>query len=55
MYSFKELVAKFKKWWAGLTVNEKMMYPLIVVLIIAIATRWRFVVREVADAFSNLF
>ncbi|MEF9950712.1 MAG: hypothetical protein RR980_06245 [Mucinivorans sp.] len=55
MYSLSEIIGKIKHWWSGLSTNEKMMYPLIVVLVIAIATRWRFVAREVADAFSNLF
>lgn len=45
---------KLKEWWAKLSSNEKMMYPLIAVLIIAIATRWRYVLKELGEAFSGM-
>lgn len=46
---------RLKGWWKGLTLNEKMMYVLIAALAIGIATRWRFVFGEAADAFRHIF
>lgn len=46
---------RFKMWWSKLSTNEKMMYPLLALLVIGIATRWRHVFAQVADAFSGLF
>lgn len=46
---------RFKLWWAKQTTNEKLMLVLIVVLLLGIATRWRFVLREVGRAFHEIF
>lgn len=46
---------KFKKWWGGLSDNERMMYPLALVLVIGILTRWNTVCKEVSEAFGSLF
>lgn len=46
---------RFKLWWAKQTTNEKLMLVLIVVLLLGIATRWRFVFREVGRAFHEIF
>lgn len=46
---------RLKIWWKKQTTNEKLMYVLIVILLIGIATRWRFVFREVAEAFRSIF
>lgn len=35
--------------------NEKLMYSLLVLLVIGIATRWRVIWNEVADAFGAIF
>lgn len=45
---------RLKIWWANATFNEKLMYGLLVILAIGIATRWRFILKEVGEAFSNL-
>ncbi|MEG1607983.1 MAG: hypothetical protein RR931_05555 [Mucinivorans sp.] len=45
---------KFLKWWHATTLNEKLMYSLVLMLLIGIATRWRYVLREVGDAFAAL-
>lgn len=42
-------------WWKKLTMNEKLMYALLLALTIGIATRWRFVLAEVSEAFGNRF
>lgn len=49
------MISKFVCWWRSRTLNEKLMHALIVMLVIGIATRWRFIFAEVADAFSNIF
>ncbi|CDN32344.1 hypothetical protein BN938_2272 [Mucinivorans hirudinis] len=41
--------------WRSRTLNEKMMWGLILVLIIGIATRWRYVWGEIASAFGGYF
>ncbi|WP_298061550.1 hypothetical protein [uncultured Rikenella sp.] len=46
---------RFKRWWTGASWNEKLMYVLIAALAIGIATRWRFVLDEVGEAFRNIF
>lgn len=46
---------RLKKWWSAATLNEKMMYGLLIVLTIGIATRWRYVVADIADAFTSMF
>ncbi|HIW09889.1 MAG TPA: hypothetical protein H9888_00150 [Candidatus Rikenella faecigallinarum] len=46
---------RLKLWWKNQTTNEKLMYVLIVALLIGIATRWRFVFGEVAEAFRSIF
>ncbi|WP_300646461.1 hypothetical protein [uncultured Rikenella sp.] len=43
------------RWWKGRSTNEKLMYLLIVALVVGIATRWRYVVDEVGEAFRNIF
>ncbi len=45
------MLKKFIIWWRGCTLNEKLMYALIVVLIIGILTRWEYVWGEIAAAF----
>lgn len=49
------MISKFVHWWRSRTLNERLMYSLIVLLAIGIATRWRFIFAEVADAFSAIF
>lgn len=46
---------KLKVWWKKQTLNEKLMYVLVVVLAIGIATRWRFVFGEIGEAFRHIF
>lgn len=46
---------KLKVWWKKQTLNEKLMYVLVVVLAIGIATRWQFVFGEVGEAFRHIF
>lgn len=46
---------RLKDWWKKQTLNEKLMYVLVVALAIGIATRWRFVFGEVGDAFRHIF
>lgn len=46
---------RFKVWWQSRTLNEKMMYALVAVLVIGIATRWRFVLGEIGEAFGFYF
>lgn len=46
---------KLKQWWKKSTLNEKLMYSLIIVLIIGISTRWRYAFNEIGDAFNHLF
>ncbi|MFI3295457.1 MAG: hypothetical protein R3Y19_05500 [Rikenellaceae bacterium] len=43
---------RIKKWWDGSTFNEKLMYALVVVLLVCIATRWRYIGSEIVEAFS---
>ncbi|WP_294591229.1 hypothetical protein [uncultured Rikenella sp.] len=43
------------RWWKGHSMNEKLMYLLIVALVMGIATRWRFVFGEAAEAFRHIF
>ena len=46
---------KIKKMWANYTLNEKIMYALILVSIIGISTRWAYVKTEVIDGVMGLF
>lgn len=46
---------RLKLWWKRQTLNEKLMYVLILALLIGIATRWRFVFGEIGEAFRNIF
>lgn len=46
---------KLKTWWRSRTQNEKMMYALIAVLVIGIATRAGFIWDEIAEAFGVYF
>lgn len=48
-------MTRLKDWWKKQTLNEKLMYVLVVALAIGIATRWRFVFGEVGDAFRHIF
>lgn len=48
------MIERFKRWWKTRTLNEKLMYVLVVALAIGIATRWRYVLGEIGDAFGNL-
>lgn len=48
-------MTRLKDWWKKQTLNEKLMYVLVVALAIGIATRWRFVFGEVGDAFLHIF
>lgn len=49
------MIERLKRWWIGLTLNEKLMYVLVTALAIGIATRWRYVFTEVGDAFRHIF
>lgn len=49
------MMTRLKQWWKKQTLNEKLMYVLVVALAIGIATRWRFVFGEAADAFRHIF
>lgn len=49
------MTTRLRSWWKRQTLNEKLMYVLVVALAIGIATRWRFVFGEVADAFRHIF
>lgn len=46
---------KIKNSWRSLTRNEKIMYLLLLMLIIGIATRWRYVLCDIVDAFNTIF
>lgn len=46
---------KIKKWWRKATLNEKLMYCLVVMLIIGIATRWSVIADQIAESFGGLF
>lgn len=48
-------MSRFKIWWSGRTLNEKLMYSLVVVLIIGIVTRWGYVTKEISEGFSQYF
>lgn len=47
--------SRFKKWWGGLSDNERLMYPLAAALVVGILTRWEYVWGQVAEAFGGLF
>ncbi len=49
------MMKRMVHWWKGLTLNEKSMYLLIVALTVGIATRWRVVFGEAAEAFRHIF
>lgn len=49
------MIKRLKAWWKRSTLNEKLMYALIIALAIGIATRWRYVFDEVGEAFRNIF
>ena len=44
-----------KKWWNSLNRTAKIMLLLIVLFIIAIATRWEYVKKETIEAFRGRF
>ncbi|MFI3286929.1 MAG: hypothetical protein R3Y61_00465 [Rikenellaceae bacterium] len=46
---------KLKRLWKGLTLNEKMMYGLLLAFAIGIIVRWDFITVEVGESFTNLF
>lgn len=46
---------RFKKWWKRSTMNEKLMYSLIIILLICIATRWRLIFDQIGESFGGLF
>lgn len=46
---------KLRVWWNKQTLNEKLMYVLVMALTIGIITRWRFVLAEIGDAFRHIF
>lgn len=46
---------KIKEWWKKSTLNEKLMYTLIMMLLIGILTRGNYVFDEIGEAFSGLF
>lgn len=47
--------SRFKKWWGGLSDNERLMYPLAAALVVGILTRWEYVWGQVGEAFGGLF
>lgn len=46
---------KLKHLWKGLTLNEKLMYGLLVAFVIGIFVRWDFITSEVNESVTNLF
>lgn len=48
----KEMI---KKWWKKSTLNEKLMYALILLLLVCIATRWRVIFEQIGESFGGLF
>ncbi len=46
---------RFVEWWKKQSLAEKLMYLLLVALMIGIATRWRYVFDEIAEAFASRF
>lgn len=44
-----------KKWWQGLSVQEKCMLALAVLLVVGIIIRWGWVSSGVVEAFKNQF
>lgn len=48
------MIKRIKLGWQKATLNEKLMYGLIVVLLIGIITRGEYVLGEIGDAFSHL-
>lgn len=49
------MIKRFRAWWESRSANEKMMWGLIVVLTIAILTRWQYVWKEIGEAFGAYF
>lgn len=49
------MMNKIKEWWKKSTLNEKLMYTLIMMLLIGILTRGNYVFDEIGEAFSGLF
>lgn len=49
------MMTRLGQWWKRQTLNEKLMYVLMIALMIGIATRWRFVFGEAAEAFRHIF
>ncbi len=41
--------------WSASTLNEKLMYGLILAFVIGIALRWDFIAGELSETLSNMF
>lgn len=48
-------MSKLIAWFKSRPQSEKIMYMLIIVMIIGIATRWRYVWDEIGSAFASYF
>lgn len=48
-------LSRLKRWWKGMTLNEKLLYLLIVTFSIGIVTRWEFILDEASEAFGVFF
>lgn len=48
-------MGKFKKWFKGMSKQEKAMFIFIILLIIAIITRWGYIKTEAASAVKDRF
>lgn len=49
------MVDRLKNRWKKLTLNEKLMYGLVVVLAVGIVLRWGSLSGEMAAAFRRIF
>lgn len=49
------MIGKIVTWWRSCTLNEKMMYAILAMLVIGIATRWEYVMNDISEAFTSLF
>ncbi len=46
---------KILKWWKGRTLNEKLMYWLLVLFTIGIVVRWDFITQSVTTSVKNMY
>lgn len=57
LQNFKTMVlfSRLKCWWKALTLNERMLYLLVLAFSIGIVTRWEFIAEEAGEAFGVFF